>query len=315
MNQILYEDLENKKPTDIKKIVLFFCIAIVVFGVLLGIVGIVQLANSKQVTSTNKPVIYVERFDDSYIKVSITHDKALDKIVYSWNDGEEISIDAEKRKNFERLIELPIGENSLSMQVIDSIGISAYYSGIYGAESSSSPKIKLSQTTVDGVKKIHIYAEDEREISYLTYRWNVETEVKVDEKDSSNTIIETDIDIPTNLHPGDNVLTVIAVDADFNETTETQEIKIAKKPIIEEPRQFGGELVIKITDEVGLDYVQYILNGESYTWNNPGEEVLKECQTSLKLELGENTIIINARNKDGIEANTFYGKCVFALDE
>ena len=82
MNQILYEDMGEKRPTDIKKIILIFCIAILIFGVLLGVIGIVQLVNSSKPVSTNKPIIEVEKYDENSVRISITHDKPISKITY-----------------------------------------------------------------------------------------------------------------------------------------------------------------------------------------------------------------------------------------
>ena len=52
MNQILYEDVEPKK-TDIKKIIIFFVIILFIFGLVLGIIGIVALGNKEQKGQNN----------------------------------------------------------------------------------------------------------------------------------------------------------------------------------------------------------------------------------------------------------------------
>lgn len=315
MNQILYEDTGDKKPVDIKKIVLFFSIAVIIFGVILSVIGIIQIVNSKTPVSTNKPVISVEKFDDTQIVLNVTHDKTINQVKYNWNGTEDIIVDASNRKYIERLIEIPnIKDSIINVYVTDSIGIQASYSGTFSIDSSDfGPEITFSQVEEDGKKKIGIRAEDDLEIAYLTYRWNDNEEIKVNATDASSTVIETSIEIPSDLPAGENNLIVVAVDSLNNQSKETQEIKIARKPIIEMPEQHRSKLRIKVTDEVGLDYVQYILNGESFTWRSQADDV-KVCETTIELRPGENTIIIKARNKDGIDANTFNGRCIYEVN-
>ena len=315
MNQILYEDTGDKKPVDIKKIVLFFSVAVIIFGIALVTIGIAQISKSKAPISTNKPVISVEKFDDTQVVLSVTHDKTIEKIVYNWNGSEDEVVEGSNRKYIERLEKIPnIGDNVLNVYVTDSIGVEASYTGTFSIENNSKgPKITFSQIEEDGKKKISIYAEDDIEISYLTYRWNDDEETSVDTTDITNTIIQTNIEIPSDLPSGENQLIVVAVDGSNNQTKVVKEIKIARKPVIAMPVQNRSKLRIKVTDEVGLDYVQYILNGESYTWRSDADDI-KTCEATIELQPGENTITIKARNKEGIDANTFYGRCIYEVD-
>ena len=315
MNQILYEDTGDKRPVDTKKIVMFFGIAIIIFGLILGAIGIIQIMKSKTPVSRDPATIMVDKFNSSLLKLSIIHDKSISKITYDWNGTNERTIDTANRKNIETTIELPVGENILNITVVDEIGVEATFTGLYSDGTDfAGPVIKLSQIDDEGTKKINIHAEDDTEIAYLTYRWNNDTETRVEATDTSNTIIETNIDIPTDLPAGDNKLTVVAVDGNNNESREVQEIKIARRPIIEFPRQNRDKMYIKVTDDVGLEYVQYVINGESYTWKSAtGED--KVCETFIPLQPGENLIDIHARNINGIEAKSFYGKCIYTVDE
>ena len=309
MNQILYENT-GSKPANIKNIILFFNIAIIIFGIALvgfGSYGIVQWLQSRVPVSTNKPVINASVVEDTSVKISVTHDKAIEKISYSWNNGEEETILGRNRQAIDYLIDMPFGENVLNISVVDSLGITASFTNTYVYSNGvdiQSPTIELSALEDD--KQIHILAMDETEIAYITYRWNEEEETRIDSTDESKTVIETNIDIPK----GENELTVVAVDGNNNMETKTQKCVVLTKPVIEIPRQHGEELTITVRDEQGLDYVEYTVNGKKYKWVSSTDN-RKEWTHTQKLDPGENEIIINAYNKSGIEAITFRGKCIY----
>lgn len=310
MNQILYEDM-GERPNNIKNIIRFFSIAIIIFGVAIfggGIYGIIQKKAEEAPISTNKPIISTNVFEDDSIRIYITHDKPIDKVIYSWNSGDDIIILGRNRMSIEELIDIPEGENVLNLRVIDNIGIEATYTNTYvfspNGVDIQTPKIELSVLNTE--KQIKITATDETEIAYITYRWNNDEETKIDETDESKTIIETSIPIPK----GENDLTVIAVDANNNTQTKIQKCKAYTRPIVQTPRQRGQNLTITVTDEEGLDYVEYTVNGKKYKWVSSTDD-RKEWTYVHVLEEGENEIIINAWNKAGIQSNTFRGKCIY----
>ena len=76
------------------------------------------------------------------------------------------------------------------------------------------------------------------------------------------------------------------------------------------PHQRGEKLTLTVTDDQGLDYVEYTLNGKKYKWVSSTDD-RKEWTYTQTLEPGENLITINAYNKAGIQAATFYGKCIY----
>lgn len=309
MNQILMEEMAKPK-TDIKNIIKFFSIAILIFGVILvgiGIFQVVQWAQSKAPVSTNKPEISASVFEDGSIIINITHDKEIDRILYNWNDGEDTIILGRNRKNIEQLIEMPIGENVFNIRVIDTKGIEATYTNTYVYSNGvdiQNPTVEL--TVQEAEKQIHILASDETEIAYITYRWNDEEETTINTVDESKTIIEANVDIPK----GENTLTVVAVDNNNNQATKTQKCLALTRPVIVKPRQNGDKLTITVTDEDGLDYVEYTVNGKKYKWVSTTED-RKEWTYVHVLEPGESDIVIKAFNKSGIESTTFHGKCVY----
>lgn len=310
MNQILYENT-GKGPSDIKKIIRFFCIAIIIFGIALagiGTYGMMKENAKKAPISTNKPIITASVFEEDSVRIYITHDKPIDKVTYSWNDGEDITILGRNRTSIEELIDIPVGENVLNLRVIDNIGVEASYTNTYILSENGvdiqAPKIVLS--VLEEEKQIKITATDETEIAYITYRWNNEEETRIEIADESKTIIEASIPIPK----GENDLTVIAVDANNNTETKIQKCKAYTRPTIKMPRQVGKELTITVTDEEGLDYVEYTVNGKKYKWVSSTDN-RTEWTHVQELEPGESIIVINAWNKAGIQSITFRGRCIY----
>lgn len=307
MNQILYEDVQTKS-TDIKKIIKFFSIAIIIFGIALisgGVYGFFREQNKQAIVENQtKPIIYVNKQEkNAAIKIQVNHDKEISKIVYSWNNGNETIIQGNKRNNISETIDWPAGENELNIEVIDINGVKANYKQTYllnyGIDIEK-PTIKLETTSNNNLV---ITATDEQEIVYITYRWNEEDEISVDASDESKTIIKTTIPIKK----GENTLTVIAVDSNNNETIEEKEFVAYTKPIIN-VRQFGKKLEITVTDEVGIGSVEYSINGEEHSWEATTNKT--EWKETVELEEGQTKVIIKVINEKEIE-NEFKGICQY----
>ena len=70
------------------------------------------------------------------------------------------------------------------------------------------------------------------------------------------------------------------------------------------------KLTITVTDEQGIDYVIIRINDKAYKWVSDTDDKTSFVST-LKLEEGENKVIIDAKNKSGLEANTMRIKCKY----
>ena len=306
MNQILYEEEQSPK-TDIKKVQLFFGIALIIFGVVLvgsGVFGLLANPNNnnKDLYNGTIPQIQANIFEEDQVLINVTHDKAIEKILYSWNDEADNVILGRDRSAIEELIEMPVGENLLNIRVIDIVGEEASYAQTYVLSSGidiQKPTIEFS--IVDS--NIKITAQDETELSYITYRWNNEEEQTADSVDASKTKIEVTIPILR----GENNLTVIAVDANNNTETKTQKFNAVTRPTIT-VSQYADKLTITVKDELGIDKVICNLNGQNYRWIKT-EESMTEWVWELPIPEGDSTIIINAWNEAGVQSDEFRGKC------
>ena len=222
-----------------------------------------------------------------------------DKIETSGNvdTNKEIILQGKGRTELEEFIDMPLGNNTLILKVIDIEGKTVSYSQMYELVDGDviKPEIEL---LVEG-SKVKIVAKDETELDYIIYYWNEEDETRVDAREDSSKQIEEKIEILK----GENTLTIIAVDKAGNEEIKEQTYKGAKKPKIELSRT-GNELIIKVTDEEGIQKIEYTLNGTYYSTDpqNTGASLnMKEVEMKQPLIQGENKITIKAYNISGLE--------------
>lgn len=293
MNQILStsNSEKNKKggPIEIHTIVKFFSIILIIFGVIM--ISTASYAIYKKSVDKNniptKPSITEEQKGDKTVLLKVTHDKAIDKIEYRWNEQEAKIITGNGRKYIEQEIEIPGGTNKLYVSVIDIEGQEISSEQTYEAEDIIKMEINNG--------KIKVSAEAKTEISYMTYRWDEEQEEKID---INATTLEQEIEIPM----GEHTLTVILVDKNNETITKEQKVKGVVKPKIQVKLDDNKEnFLITITDDSGLDRVEFIINGENKTIKaNEGQ---KELKIKLPLRDGQNIVEITAYNLDGIESD------------
>lgn len=298
MNQILYTNNQKKKggPLEINTVLRIFAILCIVFGcVLVGEASFAMLNQEDTIQSI--PLVEIAQEGDSLF-IKVKHDKLIDKIIYSWNGNAQIVLQGKGRMELEEIITIPMtGTNVLDLKVIDIAGKTVNYNKTYELEEGDviKPEIEL---LVEG-SKVKIVAKDETQLDYITYYWNAEDETTVNVREESLKQIEEKIDILK----GENTLTIIAVDKAGNETIKEQTFKGVKKPVVELARD-GEELIIKVTDEEGIQKIEFNLNGEDYSTdpNNTGTALnMKEVEIRQKLTSGENKITIKVYNISGLQ--------------
>lgn len=296
MNQILFVDRPKKgNSLDIKTIIKIFVIIMLVLAVILIGKGIFSLISSNKNKTMAKPKIEILE-ESGKAQINITSSKAINKIVYSWNDEEEHTLQGRGQTQINEKIDIPVGTNTLNVKVIDIDNKEYTYQKEFFKEDNDliNPEIEL---LVEGTK-VKIVAKDETELRYIMYRWDDEDNTTIEVREDSKTQIEEKIAILK----GEHVLTVIAVDAAGNEQTKQQTFKGAKKPEIKVSQE-GDELVIKITDEENIKKIELTVNGKFYStdWQNTGASLdMKEVELKQKLDLGQNTVVITAYSVSGL---------------
>lgn len=146
--------------------------------------------------------------------------------------------------------------------------------------------IDISIEAVDSQIKVTVSSEDG--IAYVTYKWDSGGETRQDINDTSGEIL---VDIPE----GQHTLTIVAVDSNNNIETKTQEVKGVVKPTLE-VTQDGENFVVKMSDETGLDRVEFVLNGQAYVVRLQG---VTEREFSYPLDEGQNELTVTLYNTSG----------------
>lgn len=295
MNQIL--QTENKKnktqgPIEINKIVKFFAIAILIFGIILIGLGLYSyISNNSQeenpTVANLKPEVNITKQDEN-ILVQVTHNVAISQIIYKWNQEQEQVIEGENRTSLSETIDLPFGTNTLYLRVVDINGQETVFQKEYVVDGDGKPVIELTLTKD---YKIKITVQDAVGLKYINYTWNNGEKTKVEANIENLTIIEQTVDIPL----GQNTLTVDAVNTSDTITTKELEVKGVKRPVVTFAKD-GDYLIIRAEDEDAMKLVTYTLNGQKYQINFGEQKVIEYRQPIPK---GESTLELKAENKDG----------------
>ena len=297
LNQILSIESpkrEKKKsgPIEIEKILKFFSIAILIFGIfMIGSGSYSMYQESKVAKAVTKPTIYVEETSETQVTLQISHDKAIEKVTYNWNDEEPTEIKGNGKKKVEQKIEIPKGENTLKVYAIDINGQETSYQKQYTLLGD----INISLEAIEN--NIVIKAEGKEELSYMTYRWDYEEEKRIEINDYTK---EQTIEIPKGLH----TLTVIVVDVNNNTETKEQEIKGVTKPKLEVTTDGADNFIIKASDEEGIKRIEFIINENDRNSLDldkvyPLEE-RKTFEYKYPLHDGENRLEIRVYNESDV---------------
>lgn len=298
MNQILYVEEKKKQKADIKNVIRFFSIAIIIFGIVLISQGSYALYNNSSVIGgqeESKPMIDTQE-DDGKLFLTVTHEKGISRVVYHWNEEADITIQGNNQTRIEEEIEMPVGENTLTIKIYDKKNKETVYQQEYQIEDLGESKIDF--VIENNTSTMKIKATDTKGLSYITYRWNDEVAQTVKAEGNDLTTIEKAIEIPFGL----NTLTVVAVNVDGITKTSQQEIKGVKTTKVGAELTTIGEknaVKIKLTDESGIKSIHLVWNEtETHEIDVQGE---KEKEFSLILHEGENRINLTIMNNDDVK--------------
>ena len=301
MNQILSVEspkkekknkIRNNGPIELDKILKFFCVAILVFGVfMIGSGSYSMYQNSKIANLSTKPTIKINETSAKEITIQVTHNKELSKLTYNWNDEENIEIECAGKKKVEETVQIPAGDNTINIYAVDINGQESNLTKTYTIEGDISIELKPEGNS------IKITAEGKEQLSYMTYRWDDEEETKIDINAMQT---EQTVEIPKGLH----TLKVIFVDINNNTQTKKLEVKGVTKPKLDVTTDGSENFIIKASDEEGIKRVEFIINEtEKYVLNL--DEVLslearKEFEYAYPLHEGENKLEVRVYNESDI---------------
>lgn len=304
MNQILFTG-DKQAKSNINNIIRVFCIIIIVFSIFFIIQGtyaLVKNKDEKSIIKNDMPNITIETQNGNAI-INVKHNKSISKVLYSWDNGETMEIDAQNKIELSETVVVPNGDCTLNISVIDSNKIE--YKKQFKIEFDPSIDMVLPEINISAIPgKITIEAKDNVEMAYIIYKWNNEQEVKVEASGEDRKKIVKEIDVKK----GSNVLNVTAIDKAGNTKQDKQEIIGTSKPEVSVSKS-GADLIIKVTDEDEVTKVEYNFNGTIDTKENTGENK-KQFEFKLEMKKGKNVIVIKAYNKSGL-VQEFVGKATY----
>ena len=118
LNQIL--DVDKKKKSgklETNKAVKICAIAILVFGIILAIFGVYKIFTTIS-AGKKEPIIEISEVEGK-LQLKVVHNKAIDKIIYSWNSEGETVLQGKNRSELVEIIKQPYGNNILNLKIID----------------------------------------------------------------------------------------------------------------------------------------------------------------------------------------------------
>lgn len=293
MNQILMTKDENESyKNSIKSIIIFFCVAIIIFAlVLIGESGLYLYNKNVEKKSYIKPNLNFEK-NGSVVNLIIDGEVAINKLEYYWNDGSKTSVSVEGRKNINYNVQMPTGDNKLNVIIIDVEGNRTKYEPIAVSFTEADDVVKPKISLVNTTGKITIKATDETEIDYLIYQWEGENAVKVELKSEDNKVISQEIDV----QKGTKKLTVTAVDKSGNKEVISKKVVGSNGPVIKVTYN-DGNFIVKVTDEFAITKIDYTLNEQEFHVENIPQGA-KEFEFKVQAQEGDNYLKINAFEND-----------------
>ena len=309
MNQILFTGKKNDN-VQVSKIIRVFCIVIIMFSICLigkGIYGMVPNDNDKKVVQkVIEPTINVN-VQGSTVKIEVIHDITMNSIFYSWNNGEEMQIsDVSGKNRVETEVQLPNEDTTLKIKIVDNNKNEYIATEEFKYDPNTDleePKLEIS-STITMSQSITVVATDNEEISYITYKWDDDDEIKIENTGDDKKRMEAEIA----LQDGKSKLTVTAVDYNGNEKSQQKDIVIVTPPEITLKRS-KGELIIRVKDDEEVTKVVYVINGNEYTKENNSDNK-QQMEIRELLSKGENIVKVTAYNKYGVTREKL-GKCTY----
>lgn len=319
MNQILLTDNYNNRDKrndnnknynknnskDIKKIIIFFAVVILVFGAAIGILyGYNLYKNSKgQSKEVKRPELSLEKTEDE-VTIIAKAEAGIDKIIYQWNDEDENVEEYGGRTKQEEKINIPDGDNTLKVKVIDQAGQEIETTEEFfgtGSGEENNDKIEINVTTIDrenDVSLIKISVDSEEPIKYIKYKRNEEEEKTIEPTEEKTHIEET-----IEARKGKNNISVFVEDIDGNTKQYEKSHFVKLRPKFEVYTE-GNRLYMIITHDKGFKKIDFNINGVELTYDETIEDYDPEKETIeyyFELQNGENYVKITAESNEYTE--------------
>lgn len=303
MNQILdYNPNKNSGggASGSDKIVRVFAVILAIFAICLlagGAYGLYKNNNSADIPTkaATEAQISIEQKETKAV-IKVTHDKVIEKLIYSWDAEKETTIKGDGESTMESEISLFAGTHTLNIKVVDIEGYETTYEQVVTSEQGEDKLYPVIELNITDEKKLRITSTDETAIDFVTYRWNDEEEQKVEVSEDDKKI-EFEIEILK----GNNDLTIVAVDKSSNTTTETKSFSGVTKPDVKITIAADKKTAdVYCYHENGLKEIKLTLNGVEYPVDI-GTENPTEYSFGIQLAEGNNDVTVTAKSVDETE--------------
>lgn len=290
MNQILLtSDEKSKASLEIKPIIRFFAVSIIVFAIILIGEGAYNLSSNTKNEIKDYPIpTMVPEKNGSYITLKVNGDIGINKVIYAWDDGIETEYSGNGKKRLSFDIEIPQGEHNLKTSIVDIEGNKTKYDDMPFSFTAEEDTLKPVISIEKSGNKLEITALDETELDYFSYQWEGLDEVIFRPTEDNKTMVKELIDV----EEGTKKIELIAVDKSGNKQTVTRKVIGSTGPSISATIA-DNSFVVKVTDEIEITKIVYTHNGEELSIKDIPKGA-KEFEFKVPLKDGENYLKINA---------------------
>ena len=302
MNQILStQNTSNKgnnkgpKTKDIKSVIKFFAFMLIIFGVFLianSVYGMYRNGNiGTEEKAIEKAEIVLENKGDTQVIIKILqpeHDKIeIDQLTYYWNNETPTVKDGKNRTYMEETIDIPKGENTLTVKLKDTRGQVVEQSKTYLLESNINIETEQTGNTVT----VSVTANDN--LDKVVYKLDSDDE---EEAEVDGTECTFDVEIPI----GEHKLTVKASDVKGIEEEKKASFKGSSAPTVS-VKKGDNCYLITAHDEEAIDRIEIVTlkDGKVLPIKSDG----KDFEYEYSVYEGEDNLIkIVAYNVSGVKS-------------
>lgn len=162
------------------------------------------------------------------------------------------------------------------------------------AQLAAVPNVDITQEE----ESISVKVQGTVAISKIEYNWNGEQTSTIEGNNSTS--LEEIIELPI----GTNILNLTVIDVNGKETKYQREYTLdSKKPVIELTLTKDYKIKISVKDTTGLKYINYSWNEGEKTKVNVTKENPNLIEEIVEIPLGQNTLKVEAINKDEITSS------------
>ena len=299
MNQILQvKDTKQLKPISAKKILLFLLLTIILLGLVGGGYyiyinisnGNIKLPTFIQIPEKTDITIILTQTDRNKLIINVEGKSGINKITYTINNEEAQVIDFNGETTIEETIDMPVGENNVSISVIDIKGKEITKQEVFVVEASK-PVIELSVVGND----IKMIVTSEVELEEIKYSWNSDNEKRENMITYENRLsFEKQLEIPI----GQNILTIVATDINGGTTQKVQQIKGVTKATTT-IEKIGEYVHFTVQGKENIEKVEFEFNGQKFLMNAETFGKTKKVHYKVKLIEDKNYLTITSTTQSG----------------